>query len=354
MAIRERAGRKKLFLVYWRNSFTQKIQSRAVETRAEAEKLNAFVQYQLKYEREQFKPGEILPPEPEIQTLESIFYLYLRDRNFDQANLAKYLAATQAFIKKYGNTEIGKVDMQILLEMQKSCILAGNKGSTVQRKMGVMKATLHWAYQNGFIDALPRFPISPKSEPARNIPPTQDEVSRLYKVSPPHLRRVIVPGFMFGLRVGPCELMELKWSDIDLASNVIRVPNAKKGMGEPWRDVPIHPNLLPLFSRWLDEDQKSGMEYLVHHKGKPVKKIKSSWRNALKLAGITRYIRPYDLRHGFATEAIAAGADYGTVASLMGHKNPAMVLKHYQHVNSKQKVRVMENMPQLELGDESV
>nr|WP_242621228.1 tyrosine-type recombinase/integrase [Desulfovibrio legallii] len=35
--------------------------------------------------------------------------------------------------------------------------------------------------------------------------------------------------------------------------------------------------------------------------------------------------RPYDLRHGFATEAIAADVDVGTVATLMGHSSPSMV-----------------------------
>lgn len=60
------------------------------------------------------------------------------------------------------------------------------------------------------------------------------------------------------------------------------------------------------------------------------------------------------LRHGFATEAIAAGADYGTVAALMGHKSPMMVLKHYQHVKNAQKVAVMEQMPQIVFRGDSV
>lgn len=354
MAIREREGRKKPFLVYWRNPFTQKIQSKAVETRAEAEKLNAFVQYQLKYEREEFKPEELVPPEPEVQTLESVLYLYLRERNLAKDNLDRTLWAVQAILAKYGDTPIVDIDRQALVAMQQMCILAGNKGSTVHRKLGVIKAAMNWAHRNGFITTLPLFPVSPKCEPARYAPPSQEEIARIYQASPPHLQRVIVLGFMFGLRVGPCELLKLTWEDIDLHRLVIRVPNAKKGIGEPWRDVPIMPNMLGLFQAWQTQDAELETPYVIHYKNKPVANIRTSWAKALERAGISRHIRPYDLRHGFATEAIAAGADYGTVAELMGHKSPMMVLRHYQHVNNRQKMKVMENMPQLNLAVGSV
>lgn len=351
MAIRVREGRKKPFLVYWVNPFTKKIQSKAVTTRAEAEKLNAYVQYQLKYERDEFKPDELVPPEPQIQTLESILYLYLRERRLEKDNMKRTLWATQQMLTKYGDTPIPEVSKEMLLAMQQMCILAGNKGSTIHRKMGIIKAAMNWAYRNGFIEKVPLFPVSPKSEPARYVPPTQEEVARIYKAAQPHLRRVIILGFMFGLRVGPCELLKLEWKDIDLSQKVIRVPNAKKGADRPWREVPITPNLLPLFQKWAEEDKELGMSYVVHYKNSPVTAIRSSWRMTLKRAGITRHIRPYDLRHGFATEAISSGADYGTVAELMGHKNPTMVLRHYQHVNNIQKRKVMEQLPMPELGD---
>ncbi|MBR5734764.1 MAG: tyrosine-type recombinase/integrase [Desulfovibrionaceae bacterium] len=65
--------------------------------------------------------------------------------------------------------------------------------------------------------------------------------------------------------------------------------------------------------------------------------LRTGWAGTQKRAGITRKMRPYDLRHAFATEAIAAGADYGTVAKLMGHSPAQMVLQFYQHVMTEQK-----------------
>lgn len=60
---------------------------------------------------------------------------------------------------------------------------------------------------------------------------------------------------------------------------------------------------------------------------------------------LQRHIRPYDLRHAFATEAIRAGTDYGTVAQLMGHSSPVMVMRHYQHVRNDQKTAAIEAIP---------
>jgi integrase len=51
----------------------------------------------------------------------------------------------------------------------------------------------------------------------------------------------------------------------------------------------------------------------------------------------------------FATEAIANGTDIGTVAKLMGHASPDMVLEHYQHVLTRQKKAAVESLPALDL-----
>lgn len=93
-------------------------------------------------------------------------------------------------------------------------------------------------------------------------------------------------------------------------------------------------------------DRAQGVEYIIHFMGKPIESIRRGWKAALRRAGITRNIRPYDLRHAFATEAIAAGADIGTVAKLMGHASLTMILKHYQHVLNSQKIAAIEAIPE--------
>jgi integrase len=86
---------------------------------------------------------------------------------------------------------------------------------------------------------------------------------------------------------------------------------------------------------------------MINYNGQHIKSIKTAWRKSLKRAGITRRIRPYDLRHAFATEALAAGADIRTIAELTGHADVAMVLRHYQHVLDRQKQAVVNLIPDL-------
>ncbi|MBQ9537123.1 MAG: tyrosine-type recombinase/integrase, partial [Desulfovibrionaceae bacterium] len=103
---------------------------------------------------------------------------------------------------------------------------------------------------------------------------------------------------------------------------------------------------MPLFKEWYEADQNLySCDYIINCKGRYVKSIKRSWQTALKRVGITRRIRPYDLRHAFGTELVAAGVDIGTEAKLMGHSSPTMLLNHYQFVMDKQKRAAVEALP---------
>lgn len=61
------------------------------------------------------------------------------------------------------------------------------------------------------------------------------------------------------------------------------------------------------------------------------------FRPALERAEIKRAVRVYDLRHGFATAALEAGADTRTVADLMGDSSTRTTLDVYQHVSDERK-----------------
>jgi integrase len=60
-------------------------------------------------------------------------------------------------------------------------------------------------------------------------------------------------------------------------------------------------------------------------------RIGSWWRLARRRAGVDPKWRLHDLRHWSASEALAAGHDIPTVATRLGHVNPAMTLRVYAH-----------------------
>jgi|TARA_B110000908_G_scaffold157358_1_gene197427 integrase len=57
-------------------------------------------------------------------------------------------------------------------------------------------------------------------------------------------------------------------------------------------------------------------------------KIRAQWVSVLKKAGV-RYRVPYQTRHTFASQMMAAGEDHGFIAQQMGHADIGVTLKYY-------------------------
>ncbi len=145
MAIKERPDRRKAFLVYWRNPFTGRLESQSFNTKAEVERQNALIQYRLKYERESFQITDESSACNPVETLESVFYQYLKEWKLEKVNLERTLFSVKAIIEEFGGPRLEEIDTKALYAMQKKCLEAGNKGSTIRRKMTNIKAALNWA-----------------------------------------------------------------------------------------------------------------------------------------------------------------------------------------------------------------
>jgi integrase len=241
---------------------------------------------------------------------------------------------------------LSAVDILSFSEAQR---LRGVAQSTVNRRVSILRAALNWAVDNGL---LPRNPIRdlrlPPAKTLRIAPPTPQESNALLAVAPPHIQRIIILGLSLGARIGQSELYGLTWNDVDFDNAMVRMPNAQKNKKfNDGRDVPIRKTLLPLMRKWYDYDKARNYSYVVSWRGKPVRNIVNAWHNSLKKAGIARRIRPYDLRHAFATYSLAGGADIGSVATIMGHSDPSMILKIYQHVQDTQKRQAVEKLPDI-------
>jgi integrase len=63
-------------------------------------------------------------------------------------------------------------------------------------------------------------------------------------------------------------------------------------------------------------------------------RVRWTWAQILKQAGIKGVMRLHDLRHGFASTLISAGIPIAVVGELMAHASPATT-KRYAHVHNK-------------------
>lgn len=347
MAIRYREGRASPWQCYWNNPFTGKRESANFSTRHEAEKHDSLIKHRIKFDRESFrKEAEEREEKPQSLTLEACYLEYLKQKQFSKKSLAWQIDAMRYPLKQIGMLPIEKITRKHIEQIMENMLKSPVKQVTVRNRLSVLRTVLRWCSNKEYCAPF-AFPKLPPAHYEKFIPPTPEELRSLLENAPPHIARVIILGAQLGIRVGPSELLRLTWDDVDFDRRIVRVHGAMKNMEALWREVPIRESLLQVFKVWHIEDVASGVLHIINYKGRSITTFKKAWKATLRQAGIVRRIRPYDLRHAFATELIGNGIDVGTVAKLMGHSTPTVLLKHYQYVMDRQKRAAVEVLPEI-------
>lgn len=218
----------------------------------------------------------------------------------------------------------------------------GLKTTSIHRELSIIRAIIRFGVERRL---LADYPMQGYTFPRRDDdiihPPSQAELEAIYRAAPPHLQRAIMLGYYTAMRPGGSELLALRWDRVDLINGTIYVESAKKG-GMRARVVPIADGLRHLLQGWMEEDRQRGpLGLVVHYKGARIGSLKTSWRATLARAGITRRLRPYDLRHMAATAMLEAGADLKSVSEILGHASPDQTLTTYQHVNNRMRSKAI-------------
>ena len=362
MAIRFRPTKPKPHVAYWVNPFTHKIESKSFASRSEAEAHDRKITYRLEFERESFRPADSAPEhEQQGLTFDQLYAMYLEEKNFSGRNAETQMRNLKEFFALFGTRpvqEITKVEVKKIMAAMRA---RGCSQNTVYVRVRHFLAVLNWAAEEEIIAQSPVPHLRcPRGTTEVIPPPTTEELEAIYLAAAPHLRRAMLISVGTGIRVGVVELLGIRWPSFNLRRGVVRITNAQKGNRKRrvniTRDVPLKESLIPIFEQWRKDDrtQHLGHDYVLHWKGKPISSFQTAWGKALERANITRRIRPYDMRHFWITEAIAGGADLKTVATLAGHFDVQMVLRHYQHVQESQKREAVDLVPDLFGGDRAI
>ena len=163
-----------------------------------------------------------------------------------------------------------------------------------------------------------------------------------------------------GIRIG--EICGLKWSDINLTTETIRVnrtieriyiidegkrhteliistPKTQNSI----REIPMNRELLKLirpFKKVMNDDF-----FVLTNEAKPTEP--RTYRNYFKQ--LLRHLdipdlKFHGLRHSFATRCIESLCDYKTVSVILGHANISTTLNLYVHPNMEQKKKCIDKM----------
>ena len=109
------------------------------------------------------------------------------------------------------------------------------------------------------------------------------------------------------------EIMTLRWEDVFLATHEIRLPDSKTGP----RTVPLSPAAAKVFA---DLPRPTGNPWVIagRNPGTRLAHIAYYWYRVRERAGLDD-VRIHDLRHSFASRALALGEPLPMIGRLLGH-----------------------------------
>ena len=340
--------KKKPWVVTWRNPWTGKKHTQGFDDEATAVAFEAAQAEIAAKERALLRKARKQKASQSRISVKDLMESYFRLAHSNPVTIRQARYHASHIVSAFGHRLASQLSRQDILNFSEAQHLRGIAPITVNRRVSILRAALNWGTKNGLLPENPLFDLRlPRARARRIAPPTAKEARALLKTAAPHVQRVIILGLCAGPRIGPSELFRLEWKDVDLANAMLRMPSAQKNHLEDGRDIPIRADLIPILQAWWRHDSGQGIRYVISWGGRPVRSICRAWHTALARAGIARRIRPYDLRHAFATYTLAGSADIGSVANLMGHVDASMILNTYQHVQDTQKRAAVEAAPDI-------
>ena len=203
------------------------------------------------------------------------------------------------------------------------------KSTSVNRKISSLKTFFNFLLKKKLINAnpfadqiMPKKPVSlPKSI-------SEDDVVKLLDAPKADsligLRDKAMLELLYASGVRISELVNIKFSDLDLERNIIKV----FGKGSKERLVPFGEDAAQCISAYIDERKKNkdiaSIKYIfLNNRGSKISRH-AFWHRLKEYCleiGLKSDISPHTLRHAFATHLLNRGADLRSVQVLLGHSD---------------------------------
>ncbi|CAM3374431.1 site-specific integrase [Asticcacaulis taihuensis] len=128
------------------------------------------------------------------------------------------------------------------------------------------------------------------------------------------------------------EIMTLKWDDACLGDYELRLPDSKTGA----KTVHIGQSVVDVL---LQTERLNNNSYVITGKneGRPLIDLQHPWRRIRATAGLPD-VRIHDLRHSFASGALALGEGLPMIGKLLGHSQVQTTARYAHLANAPIKV----------------
>ena len=212
---------------------------------------------------------------------------------------------------------------------------------TVGKALTLLTMMLGWSFRNVAEGVTLTAPALERVDPARVL--ITAEAVRLLDRAEGMFRTMLLLALRTGIRQG--ELLALTWGDIDLTAQRLHVRRSvREGVvGEPKtrhsiRMVPLDATLVRELKRWkLACPPTDGRLVFSSASGGhvPAPGLSRQLRGLIGRCGFERpevpAFRWHDLRHTFASHALASGMTLVEVSRLLGHSSPTVTATVHAH-----------------------
>lgn len=217
--------------------------------------------------------------------------------------------------------------------------------TTINRRLSAVRSFLGWLTEQGILEGGVVATSGPKNPSHLPRVVSRDDLAKLLEPSKTgeaaDIRDDAILELMYATGARISEVSGLRLKDVDKAEHLVHF----WGKGNKERVVPVHTLSLKKLERYLTEARprlintfklaaEDAGRVFIGKSGKPMSadSIRVVFKRRLVAAGLDSSITPHDIRHSFATDMLASGADLRSVQELLGHEHLATT-QVYTHLS---------------------
>ncbi len=224
--------------------------------------------------------------------------------------------------------------------------------TTINRRLSALRSFFRWLNVTGKVDVDPSSVVQgpnlshhlPETLRAKDMArllsvyAAQDLEGNPQKQGPEELRNLALLEFLYACGARVSEASGLKIDNVDFGLAQVKV----FGKGAKERIIPLHQLALRTMREYLLHARPSLLRdknsefFFVSTRGNAMSPdaIRKMFKVALRKAGLDESLTPHAMRHSFATDMLAGGADLRTVQEMLGHVNLSTT-QIYTHVTAE-------------------